>query len=125
MGERAQVRDIPYEAYRMQQQNEAMEEARRLEMDKTVPGGRYLIGETVVNANGDPVEGDVEEYEDMKVAALRRMAEERGIDVPDNAKKADLVAALEADDTGDFENSENPVIEGTAGENPQVGKTGL
>lgn len=32
--------------------------------------------------------------EDMKVAQLRSLAEERGVEVPANAKKADLVTAL-------------------------------
>jgi hypothetical protein len=40
---------------------------------------------------------DVNELDDLTVAELRDLAEERGVDVPSDAKKADLVAALEAD----------------------------
>jgi len=124
--QRMQVRDVPYDIYRAQMQNEAMEEAARLEMDKTVPGGRYLIGDVLVDANGEPVDEAADEYEDMKVGDLRAEAQRRGLAVSENAKKAELVAALEAnDEAGDFANSENPPIEGGQNANPQTGKTGL
>lgn len=35
------------------------------------------------------------DYGSLKVAELRRLCEERGVDVPKRAKKADLVALLE------------------------------
>jgi hypothetical protein len=33
----------------------AMEEGRALQMDKTVPGGRYRVGDQFVNADGEPI----------------------------------------------------------------------
>lgn len=45
--------------------------------------------------------GSVDEpagYDAMKVPELRDLAAERGVDVPKDARKADLVAALEASD---------------------------
>lgn len=34
----------------------AMADGRALEMDKTVPGGRYRVGDAIVNADGKPIE---------------------------------------------------------------------
>ena len=46
---------VPYEVYRARRATEARMEAVELEMDETVPGGRYLVGDQVVNANGEPI----------------------------------------------------------------------
>jgi hypothetical protein len=42
-----------------------------------------------------------EDYDSMKVADLKALAEERGLDT-EGAKKADLVSALQADDASEF-----------------------
>lgn len=36
----------------------AMAEGRALNMDETVPGGRYLVGGQLVDADGKPIKGD-------------------------------------------------------------------
>ncbi len=36
---------------------EAMTEGKALEMDVTVPGGKYKVGNTFVDANGEPLKG--------------------------------------------------------------------
>ena len=55
MSDKVQIGPVPYEVYRAQQQNDAIQEAVALEMDKTVPGGRYLVGDQLVNADGEPI----------------------------------------------------------------------
>jgi hypothetical protein len=36
----------------------AIEEGRALQMDTTVPGGRYRVGDQIVDANGEPIKDD-------------------------------------------------------------------
>jgi hypothetical protein len=36
----------------------AMEEGRALNMDETVPGGRYRVGDKFVNADGEPIKDE-------------------------------------------------------------------
>ena len=36
---------------------EAMADGKALEMDVTVPGGKYKVGDMFVNANGEPLKG--------------------------------------------------------------------
>jgi hypothetical protein len=49
---------LPYEAYRAQQTMSDIDQGRALEMDKTVPGGKYIneAGKTV-DADGKPLKG--------------------------------------------------------------------
>lgn len=46
---------VSAEDYRMQLGVQAMEEAKVLGMDRTAPGGKYLIGDIWVDANGQPI----------------------------------------------------------------------
>ena len=48
-------------------------------------------------------EVNVDSYENMTVKDLQAMCAERGIEVEAKAKKADLIATLEADDRGELE----------------------
>jgi hypothetical protein len=41
---------------------------------------------------------DESDYQDMTVAMLRELADQRGIDLSDASRKADIIAALEEDD---------------------------
>lgn len=47
------------------------------------------------------VEEPVSEYSDMKMAELRDLAEERGVDVTGARRKQDIIEALEAADAGE------------------------
>ena len=47
------------------------------------------------------VEEPVSEYADMKMAELRDLAEERGVDVTGARRKQDIIEALEAADAGE------------------------
>lgn len=49
---------MPYEVYRSQRAVEARMEAVEMKMDETEPGGRYLIGDQMVDAAGKPVGKD-------------------------------------------------------------------
>jgi protocatechuate 3,4-dioxygenase beta subunit len=46
---------IPYEEYRARQALEAQRQAKELEMDETVAGGRYVLDGQVVDSSGVPV----------------------------------------------------------------------
>ena len=65
-----------------------------------------LVGEHLLEAGGEPGDGDQGGYGSMTVSELKAeiAARNEGRDeadlVPDEGKKADLVAALEADDEG-------------------------
>jgi hypothetical protein len=58
---------VPYEEYRARQALEAQRQAEELQMDETVKGGRYLVGDQIVDANGEPVKGEKQE-EDAQAA---------------------------------------------------------
>lgn len=53
--------NLPYEVYRAQQAQKAVEEAASTPIDQTVAGGRYLNADgTAVDANGKPIKaGDI------------------------------------------------------------------
>ena len=56
------------------------------------------------NAAAAQAEANSGDYDSMKVADLKALAEERGLD--SDGKKADLVAALQADDASEFKASD-------------------
>jgi|SRR3989339_2076734 len=60
--------------------------------------------EAIADDNGD---GDTDnEYEAMTVPELKKMCEERDIEIDPKAKKADLVDILKADDNGELEDED-------------------
>ena len=77
-------------------------------IDETVPGGQFIVGGQMVNANGEPVKGAAKpaekpDYAAMKVEELKALAEKQGVEVKaasgdanGRPNKADYVAALEA-----------------------------
>ncbi len=98
---------IPYEIYRAQDAMKAYAEAAELKMDVAPEGGVYINELGVkVDANGQPIKEkpvqsmNVEpaggDYAAMTMAELRGLAEARRINVPADAKKVDLIVALEA-----------------------------
>lgn len=96
---------VPYEAYRAAQANDARMQAAELQMDTAPAGGRYMENGRLVDANGNPVkkaEAPAPEaaaddpYKDMNAAEMKAAAEERGLDA--GTSKATALAALQADD---------------------------
>lgn len=50
---------LPYEAFRAQQSMSDIEQGRALQMDQTVPMGKYLNEDgTLVDADGKPLKGE-------------------------------------------------------------------
>ncbi len=102
---------IPYEIYRAQDAMKAYADAAELKMDMAPEGGVY-INETGqrVDANGQPIAAKSvpasharsagDDFAAMTVAELRELAETRRVDVPADAKKGDLIAALQSADGG-------------------------
>jgi hypothetical protein len=77
-------------------QAEAQREAEAHPLDETVPGGRYKVGDRIVNSEGDAVGKEAgEDLSSMKVDELRSLAEEKGVEGFETMRKAELVAALE------------------------------
>ena len=96
------------EEYRQQQIAKARTEAAGLNLDTTAPGGRYLLADgTAVDANGQPLKDEPKAppapdgYDAMTVAELTALMGERSIEVPSNARKADLVAILSETDAAE------------------------
>ena len=59
------------------------------------------------DVSDEPDGGCPTELDDMTVAELRELAEESGVDLPSKAKKADIIAAIEAaDEAPSFEAAE-------------------
>ena len=55
MADNAQPMVISAEEYRQRMISQSKSEAAELHSDETVSGGRYLVGDQLVNANGEPI----------------------------------------------------------------------
>lgn len=79
---------------------ERQEKAERVEAERAQ--------EQEVTEEETDLETEAEDYEAMTVAQLRELAADRGLDIPSDARKVQIIAELREDDaeTGDDEDTE-------------------
>lgn len=77
------------------------EEHARLVKNERVFGGNGRTDSGGEGSDADEGKRTGTEYDDMKVPELLQMSQDRGLELPSSAKKAELIAALKEDDEKD------------------------
>lgn len=71
----------------------------------------YFVNWFIAVAFGEAEENEEDSYENMTVAQLKSLCQERWIEADSKTKKADLISLLEAQDSGKVEENEGEEIE--------------